>query len=243
MLDLPPAPPMRAIATGDRVRWRSDGRLEFMGRGDNELKISGMRVEPAEIEAVLSAMPHVGQAAVAGVTGADGVTRLWAWFTSASPAPPTSVELRAGLAESLPEHMIPESFRLLEALPMTPSGKLDRRSLAAQALEAPLAAMQADRAAASHAERIVQAAFAEVLAKPVGVTENFFAAGGHSLLAARALARINSRLGASLRIRDFFGNPTAARLAQVAERDDTGVAPAAIPRLARSARPAESLSK
>jgi hypothetical protein len=139
--------------------------------------------------------------------------------------------------------MIPESFRLLEALPMTPSGKLDRRSLAAQALAAPLAAMQADRAPASQAERIVQAAFAEVLAKPVGVTENFFAAGGHSLLAARALARINSRLGASLRIRDFFGNPTAAQLAQVAERDDTGVAPAAIPRLARSARPTESLSK
>lgn len=230
--------PLRVIATGDRVRWRRDGRLEFIGRTDDELKISGMRVHPIEVEAAVNALPGVARAVVAGLTGADGVARLRAWVVPEGDPPPTPADLRAELARHLPLHMIPETFELVAEFPQTPSGKADRRALVARALAAPVAAPVTDPATATARERLIAEILSDVLAKPVAVDENFFAAGGHSLLAARAVARINDRLPATLGIRDIFTDPTARGLARLAEAGGEGASPA-IRRLRRSAVPAE----
>jgi amino acid adenylation domain-containing protein len=212
-------PGARAYRTGDLVRLRSDGGLEFIGRADFQVKLRGFRIELGEIEAALGRIPGVGHAAVL-LREEGGEKRLVAYLTRAaeSPAPPPDAAgLREALRTVLPDYMIPSACVLLDAFPWTPSGKVDRR-----ALPAPAAGDMAGTAAGSGAprtavEEILAGVLSELLGTGVGVEEDFFAAGGHSLMALRAVTRANEALGVDLALRDLFEAPTVAGLAERAE--------------------------
>jgi amino acid adenylation domain-containing protein len=206
-------PGARLYRSGDRVRWRADGVLEFLGRVDEQVKVRGFRIEPGEVEAALRAHPSVREAAVAA-HGAGAGTRLAAWFV-ADGAAPEPAELRAHLRRTLPEYMVPSAFVALDALPLASSGKVDRR-----ALPAPPAAAPADTVEPrTETEQAVAAAWRELLSVArVGVEDDFFALGGHSLLATRVLSRLRDAYGVEMTLADFFAAPTVASLAAEVER-------------------------
>jgi len=211
-------PPARMYRTGDRARYLRDGTLEFLGRLDDQLKLRGFRIEPGEIEAALVRHPDVRQAAVVGEPDDRGQTRLVAYL--ASSAEPTVEALQAFLSESLPEYMVPSAFATLDALPFTPSGKIDRRALAG------LAVVQTRRGAEYVAprdelERAIAGIWEQLLkVERVGVFDDFFARGGHSLLATQAIMRIR-RLHGEVPRRALLAAPTVAALAD-AVRSSTG---------------------
>jgi amino acid adenylation domain-containing protein len=204
----------RLYRTGDRARWRPDGVLEFLGRLDFQVKIRGFRVEPGEVEAALLAHPAVREAVVAARGDGPGGPRLVAWVVGAD-APPEPASLRAFLRERLPEHMVPAAFVALEALPLTASGKLDRRALPAPEPDArPDGAFAAPGSALQEA---ISAAWREVLGvERVGVEDNFFDLGGHSLLIPR-LARLLRPSIPGLTMVSLFRYPTILSLARSVE--------------------------
>ncbi|WP_436398992.1 non-ribosomal peptide synthetase [Roseobacter sp. S98] len=210
---------LRMLRTGDKARRRWDGRIDVLGRMDDELKISGMRVHPAEIEAALSGLDGVSAAAVAGVPDESGTVRLFAWVAGETAVARAPEKLRAGLGGLLPAHMIPERIFFVDEMPQTPSGKIDRSALVASSASHadPASAEEHRHDDASETAVLIAGVFSEVLGRDVGTHENFFAAGGHSLLAARALSRLNDRLSLDLGIRDFFIDPSAVGLARSAE--------------------------
>ena len=224
----------RMYRTGDRARWRADGTLEFLGRMDFQVKIRGFRVEPGEVESVIREHPAVGGAAVVSRDVPGLGMRLVAYVTPAGAEHPTPAELRAWMAGRLPEHMVPSGFVVLDALPQTPNGKLDRRALPEPEMEAPA---DAYRAPTTPAEARIAAIWAEVLqVERVGVDDNFFALGGHSLLATRVVARLRTEMGAELPLRAVFESPTVAGMAVAvaaaapAVRDEIDApAPASVP--------------
>jgi amino acid adenylation domain-containing protein len=193
-------PGARLYRTGDRARRRADGEIEFLGRMDSQVKIRGFRVEPGEIEAQLRRQPGVREAAVI----ADNA-RLIAYFTG-----PASVEaLRENLAASLPDYMVPSAFVPLDALPLSPNGKLDRKALPAPTFEA-----RAFEAPVGEAETKMAAIWAELLKLDrVGRHDNFFELGGHSLLAVTLIERMQQQ-GMTCEVRALFTTPTIAGLAQ-----------------------------
>jgi aryl carrier-like protein len=203
------APGARVYRTGDRARVLPDGSIEFQGRVDAQVKIRGYRVEPGEIEATLVKHPGVEQAAVVAGGGAyDG--RLVAYLV-ASPQP-DAAELRSFLADWLPEYMIP-SFVAIEALPLTPSGKVDRAALSdGTTLHS---ARQTEYVPPSNeVEHEIAEIWQELLGiDRVGVTDDFFALGGHSLLATQMITRIRRGHG-DVPLRALFAAPTIARLAE-----------------------------
>jgi len=216
--------------TGDLARWRGDGVLEFLGRADAQVKVRGFRIEPGEIEAALVRHGDVAQAAVIAREDGPGGKRLVGYVVPAGAAVPDAAVLRAHLGQSLPEHMVPSAFVVLERLPLTPNGKLDRRALPAP--EARVGAVR--RVGRTPQEEILCALFAEVLGlERVGIDDNFFALGGHSLLATRLISRIRSTLDVELAIRSLFEAPTVEALVQ--RLGDARPARAALRALARPA--------
>jgi amino acid adenylation domain-containing protein len=214
-------PGARLYRTGDLARWRPDGRIEFLGRADHQVKIRGFRIEPGEIEARLHHHPAVQDAAVLALAGAGGGDRrLVAYVAPAAGADIAPQELRAFLRATLPEYMVPAEWVALPSLPLTKSGKVDRRALPAPSDTAHPAGVQASGAAGhvpprTELERALAEIWREVLGiERVGVHDNFFDLGGHSLLLARVLAPLRARFGAGIAMVDLFRFPTIGSLAE-----------------------------
>ena len=220
----------RMYRTGDLVRWRRDGVLEYLGRADDQVKIRGFRVEPAEVAAVIARESSVTQAAVVVREDRPGDRRLVGYVVGSDIDP---ARLRREVARSLPDYMVPTALVMVDALPITPNGKLDRAALPAP----DYIGADDSRPPRTPQEEILCRLFAEVLGvREVGLDDGFFDLGGHSLLAARLISRARTALGIELDIRGIFQHPTVAGLA--AALADTPQAPARPPlrRMERNGR-------
>ena len=195
--------------TGDLARWRNDGTLEFLGRGDQQIKLRGFRIELGEIEAALKSQPGIAHAAV--IVREDGTTgkELGCVLVPSGEELPDPSTLRRDLGARLPDYMVPSAFVSLPALPLTPNGKLDRR-----ALPAPERQTESYRAPRTPEEEMLCGIFADVLSLDrVGVDDNFFALGGHSLTATRLVSQIRATLEIDVPLKLLFEAPSVAQLA------------------------------
>jgi len=203
----------RMYRTGDLARWRSDGRIDFLGRADHQIKLRGYRIELGEIEAVLEAQPGVAQAVVLAREDSAGDMRLVAYVVGQAAEP----ALRAALTAALPAHMLPAHFVAMPALPLTPNRKVDRKALPAPQDRTTIPALPVSDAPLPSAGIAAQigAIWVRVLGVPrVGAKDNFFALGGHSLLAVQVHRDIKAALGtATLSITDIFRFPVLGQLA------------------------------
>ena len=210
-------PGERLYKTGDLVRYRPDGNLEFLGRLDHQVKIRGFRIELGEIEAALAALPVVREAVVLA-RGEGAERQLVAYVVAHEPAegtgclPPNVSELRSALKASLPDYMVPAAWVFLPALPLTPNGKVDRKALPEPDRQAGMSEGGAPRDAF---EEIVAGLWSTVLRQPnLGIHDNFFELGGHSLLATQLTSRLRDALGVSVPLRWIFEAPSVAELAE-----------------------------
>ena len=203
--------PSKLYKTGDLARYLPDGNIEYLGRIDNQVKVRGFRIELGEIEAVLSQCPDVQNTAVIVREDTPGDKRLVAYVVLTPDSQITTSELRQFLANQLPAYLVPNTFVILESLPLTPSGKCDRRSLPApdhQGLSEYHIAPQ------SPTEEILAQIWGQILKlERVGREDNFFELGGHSLLATQVLSRINSAFKLDLSVKIMFESPTIAGIA------------------------------
>jgi amino acid adenylation domain-containing protein len=227
------APGSRLYRAGDLARWLPDGDLEFLGRVDQQVKVRGFRIELGEIESALRLHPKVREAVAAVREISPGNRGIVAWMVTSGEVPDTA-ELRAFLRRSLPEHMLPALFQTLAALPLTPSGKVDRRALPApervgsEVYEPP----------ATEVERVLAGMWRDLLGvERVGREDDFFELGGHSLLATRLASRLRDRFRRDLSAQAVFVAPRLAALARAVEEMPAAApdepALAAIPRRAR----------
>ena len=201
------------------MRWRR-GALEFLSRGDDQVKVRGFRVEPGEVETALRAHPSVAEAAVVARPDGAGGRHLVAFVSAASGRTLAGPELREHLSASLPAWMVPSVFVVMDALPRGPVGKVDRRALP-EVTAAPAAVSSEDggwEAPATATEEAVAAVWAEVLgAERVGANDDFFDLGGHSLKATRILSRVAARLGVELPVGMIFDCPTVRGMAEAVD--------------------------
>ncbi|MFF7458689.1 amino acid adenylation domain-containing protein [Kitasatospora sp. NPDC008115] len=231
-----PDPHARLYRTGDLVRWRPDGQLEFLGRADEQVKIRGFRIEPEEIAATLREHPDVHDAVVLArpvTPGAETTLTAYARSDSAHDA-----KLLAFLQDRLPAYMVPDTIVVLAALPLTAHGKVDHDALAALTPTPAAAAATGAAGAGDEAgrapltpteERITQIATALLHDQPIGRDDDFFRAGGHSLLAARLVAQVNAAFTVQVPMAAFLQRPTVAHLAGAVNAAATGQAPAPAP--------------
>ncbi|WP_035980956.1 phosphopantetheine-binding protein, partial [Bradyrhizobium sp. STM 3843] len=203
----------RLYRTGDLARWRTDGALDYLGRIDHQVKLRGFRIELGEIEAALLSHPAVEQAAVEARED-SGERRLVGYVTTRDNAPFEAEALRRHLQTTLPDHMVPSAIVRLDRLPLSPNGKLDRNALPAPEWQG-TGEIIAPRNAT---EEALVAIWREVLKRDhVSVTDNFFALGGDSLSATRAIARVQRELQVTVPLKAMFETAT---LSQLADRVD-----------------------
>lgn len=213
-----PDPQARMYKTGDVARYRANSTIEFLGRSDHQVKIRGFRIELGEIEAVLAQHAQVRQALMVARADTNGDKRLVAYVITRTPAPSVS-ELRRFLKEQLPDYMVPAAFMMMDAFPLTPNGKVDRKALPAPdslrpQLDANYVEPQTD------IERTLVGIWQDVLkVDKVGVHDNFFELGGHSLLIVQVHTRLQSIASAAITIADMFRYPTIAALANFLARE------------------------
>lgn len=228
----------RMYRTGDLVRWRAGGSLEFLGRIDFQVKIRGFRIELGEIEAVLDEYPAIRQAVVVAREDRPGEGRLVAYFVPAGAMVPTAAELRGYLKEKLPDYMTPAVLMPVDAFPLTPNGKVDRKALPAP--EASRVEAGAHYVAPrSETERQIASIWQAVLGlERVGVTDNFFDLGGHSLLIVQVHNQLRRSFATELSIAQMFQHPTVEALAACLQRpqDAAGSLQGAQERAARQRR-------
>ena len=207
------APGRRMYKTGDQGRYLPDGTIEFLGRNDHQVKVRGFRIELGEIEAALTQHPSVAQAILTTHQDASESSSLAAYIITADQdAPPTINDLRAHLGQGLPDYMIPSAFIFLDAYPLTPNGKIDRKALPTPGRDQ-LTNEQAFVAPSTPFEEILADVWEDVLQlNPIGIHDNFFNLGGHSLLATQVISRVRDRFEIDLLVRALFEAPTIAQL-------------------------------
>jgi amino acid adenylation domain-containing protein len=234
-------PGERLYATGDLVRLLADGRVEFLGRNDRQLKLWGYRIEPGEVEALLAGHPEVREVVAGMHEDVPGDRRLVVWYVPADGAEPAPAELREFLKQKVPAWLVPSAFVPLERLPLTANGKVDRRALPApDAGRAGAADFVAPRDAC---EKRLAALFGEVLGvERVGIHDDFFELGGYSLLATKVVSRIRDDFQVELPLRALFEAPSVADLARrLAEPGNAMPEEAPIQRLERGGDDIERL--
>ncbi|AKQ65681.1 Non-ribosomal peptide synthetase [Myxococcus hansupus] len=209
----------RLYRTGDHARYLHDGRIEYLGRQDDQLKIRGHRVEAGEVEAALGRHDDVVQAAVVLRRAPDGAARLVAYVQPQTMERPDGTDLRTELRKALrdvvPEYMVPEVIVVLPELPLSPSGKIDRKALPHVTSEAATGVALARTGALTETERQLQALFSELLGlSAVAPTDSFFELGGHSLLAVTLISRISAKLGVEVPLNEVFDRPSVEALAR-----------------------------
>jgi amino acid adenylation domain-containing protein len=210
-IDHPLTPGERLYRTGDLARWLPDGGLEFLGRIDQQVKIRGFRVELEEIEAALEAIPHIRQAVVVMHEFATGDQRLVAYVSLRGKNQIDPLEIRKRVSSTLPDYMVPAYVVTLSSIPLTPNGKVDKRALPPPTV----AAAPTLTPPRSDVERSVAEVWQEVLNRPeIGIHDNFFDVGGHSLLLVQMQNRLRRAFGSDLSIQDLFRNPTVAAIAE-----------------------------
>jgi amino acid adenylation domain-containing protein len=230
-------PGARLYKTGDLARFLPDGDVEFCGRVDDQVKIRGFRVEPAEIESALSEHPGIGDCVVVARADHPQSMRLIAYVVPKPRSSPAAGELRDFLASRLPNYMVPSMFVLLDALPRTPHGKLDRRALPEIDYPGP-GGTKSPVEPRDPVEKTLAGIWAELLrVERVGVHDNFFEFGGDSLLAMQFISRVSGAFPVEIPLHDLFATPTIAELADVIRRDGNsgaeGASPAITPIVAR----------
>jgi amino acid adenylation domain-containing protein len=211
-------PAARMYRSGDRVRWRNDGVLEFLGRVDRQVKVRGFRIEPAEIEALLRTHPAIDSAVVLADRDPAGEQRLVAYLVAAAALPPDRA-IRELLAEKLPDHMLPAAFVQLDALPITLNGKLDQSALPSPE-EMTAGRVSAPRVAPRNpVEQTLAEIWRHVLGlEEIGVDDDFFELGGNSIKATQLASRVRQRFEVALPLRAIFELKTVARCAEQVER-------------------------
>ena len=211
------APGARLYRTGDVGRYLPDGGIEFLGRKDHQVKIRGFRVEPSEVESVLRNHPAVAQAVVLVREDEPGDKRLVAYLTSDQQHAPGFNDLRSFMIERLPDYMVPTAFVLLDAFPLNTNGKVDRAKLPAPD-QTGQAADEEWVAPESPLEKKLAEIWSEILnVEHIGIYDNFFALGGHSIMAIRVINRINQTFSVNLSVRNVFEDPTIAGLTLLIE--------------------------
>ncbi len=203
--------------TGDMGRWLPDGAIEFLGRVDFQVKIRGFRIEPGEIESVLSAHGRVKEAVVIAREDPTGAKRLAAYLTPGGKgSAPDPGELTAFLKAKLPDYMIPSSYTVLDALPLTPSGKIDRKALPEP--DSDRLRAHAFVAPGNETEEMIAEIWRELLhIENVGVHDNFFEMGGHSLFATVVASRLREKRRMKIPVKRLFEYPTISELADYIE--------------------------
>jgi amino acid adenylation domain-containing protein len=213
----------RRYRTGDRARLRPDGEIEFFGRLDDQLSIRGFRVEPGEIATALNAHPAVEASAVVGVGSSSADRQLVAYAVATGDGRPEHEELSAYLGAVLPEYMVPSRYVWLDELPLTQHGKIDRAALAK-----PVESVRSDAGGRRPDTEVeiaivgVMAELLEVSEEEIGMDENFFLLGGHSMLGAQLIARLDRLYGAEISLRYLFDHPTPAAIAAEVEQQVAG---------------------
>jgi aspartate racemase len=206
-------PGARLYKTGDLARFRPDGEMEFLSRVDDQVKIRGIRIELGEIRSVLSGHPDVRQSTVVAAGDRSEGKRLVAYVAPKTEGALSPADLRNFLKDKLPDYMIPAAFVMMEALPLTPSGKVNRQALPAADPTTPEKAFVAPR---TPVEKILAMIWAEVLGlERVGVHDDFFALGGHSLAVTQIISRVVEQFNLELSVRSLFEAPTVADMAMV----------------------------
>ncbi|WP_313930037.1 non-ribosomal peptide synthetase [Trichocoleus sp. FACHB-262] len=206
--------------TGDRVRYRTDGHLEFLGRVDHQVKIRGFRIEVGEIEATLAQHPNVQEALVLAREDQPGQVRLVAYVVLVNSHPETQQELRDFLKQRLPAYMLPAAYVILDAFPLTPNGKVDRQSLPEPEGDRPT--LQVNYVAPQNElEQAIAGIWQAALAvEQVGIDDNFFELGGHSLLVIQVQHALQSSLKREIAVIDLFKYPTVRSLTQYLNQQD-----------------------
>jgi acyl-coenzyme A synthetase/AMP-(fatty) acid ligase/acyl carrier protein len=205
-----PTPGTRLYRTGDVARFRADGEMEFVSRSDDQVKIRGIRIELGEVRSILSQHPDVRQSAVVAVGDHSGGKRLVAYVAPRAAGTVAAADLRSFLKQKLPDYMIPATFVIMDALPLTASGKINRQGLPA----ADYAAEESFVAPRSPVEEGLAAIWAEVLGlERIGVRDDFFELGGHSLAVSQIISRIDERFNLQLPLKSLFDAPTVEEMA------------------------------
>ncbi len=228
-------PDRRLYRSGDRCRWKPDGTLEYLGRLDQQVKLRGFRIEPGEIEAALAKHPHVKQSIVV-IDGQGNDRRLVAYVVPGG-QPPSRDDLARHLKRMLPAYMVPAVFMIIDAMPLSPAGKIDRAALPAPVLGRQDHATPAEPC--TKVERELVALWSQMLGiKHVDIHDNFFDLGGHSLAAVGLFDQINVRFGKSLPLATLFDHPTIAELAPFLRNErEVPKAPILVPLKATGTQP------
>ncbi len=206
-------PGPRLYRSGDECRWRPDGNLEFRGRLDDQIKVREFRIEPGEVETALMRHPGIASAAVIAREGPGGIRSLAAYLVTRNVLAPRIEEIQSEAAKWLPEFMMPSSFTFVGELPLTPNGKVDRRELAR--IEAKTAGAVQHRKPQTDCEHQLAQIWSSVLERPdIGIDDNFFDLGGHSVLAMRLVSEIDRTFNRRVPVATLFEAPTIAQMAE-----------------------------